>query len=123
MLTVRLSRPLSKLPGKTPSFSDRENGTRRTLLFSSSSSVPVGRRTYADTVNPVGSKALLVTGCDSGFGFSLAKHLHSKGFLVFAGCLLKLLLLLLLEPGQCPSLAPLVSVSPACDKTLTCNTS
>nr|KAF6477187.1 3-hydroxybutyrate dehydrogenase 1 [Molossus molossus] len=89
MLTVRLSRPLSKLPGKTPSFSDRENGTRRTLLFSSSSSVPVGRRTYADTVNPVGSKALLVTGCDSGFGFSLAKHLHSKGFLVFAGCLLK----------------------------------
>nr|P86198.1 RecName: Full=D-beta-hydroxybutyrate dehydrogenase, mitochondrial; AltName: Full=3-hydroxybutyrate dehydrogenase; Short=BDH [Mesocricetus auratus] len=33
--------------------------------------------------------AVLVTGCDSGFGFSLAKHLHSKGFLVFAGCLLK----------------------------------
>lgn len=89
MLTARLSRPLSKLPGKTLSFSNRENGTRRTLLFHPASFVPVGRRTYADAVNPVGSKAVLVTGCDSGFGFSLAKHLHSKGFLVFAGCLLK----------------------------------
>ncbi|XP_069476332.1 D-beta-hydroxybutyrate dehydrogenase, mitochondrial, partial [Ambystoma mexicanum] len=34
-------------------------------------------------------KGVLVTGCDSGFGFSVAKHLHSKGFTVFAGCLLK----------------------------------
>lgn len=89
MLTARLSRPLSKLPGKTLSFSNRENGTRCTLQFYSASFVPVGHRTYADAVNPVGSKAVLVTGCDSGFGFSLAKHLHSKGFLVFAGCLMK----------------------------------
>ncbi|KAG9468890.1 hypothetical protein GDO78_021740, partial [Eleutherodactylus coqui] len=36
-----------------------------------------------------GNKAVLITGCDSGFGFSLAKNLHSKGFTVFAGCLLK----------------------------------
>ncbi|XP_037003319.1 D-beta-hydroxybutyrate dehydrogenase, mitochondrial isoform X2 [Artibeus jamaicensis] len=89
MLTARLSRPLSKLPGKTPSFPDRESGTRCTLQFYSASFVPVGHRTYADAVTPVGSKAVLVTGCDSGFGFSLAKHLHSKGFLVFAGCLMK----------------------------------
>ncbi|XP_032833823.1 D-beta-hydroxybutyrate dehydrogenase, mitochondrial [Petromyzon marinus] len=34
-------------------------------------------------------KAVLVTGCDSGFGLSLAQHLHSKGFKIFAGCLLK----------------------------------
>uniref|UniRef100_A0A8I3QYM5 D-beta-hydroxybutyrate dehydrogenase, mitochondrial n=1 Tax=Canis lupus familiaris TaxID=9615 RepID=A0A8I3QYM5_CANLF len=48
--------------------------------------LPGSRRTFS---NEVGSKAVLVTGCDSGFGFSLAKHLHSKGFLVFAGCLMK----------------------------------
>ncbi|XP_078679164.1 D-beta-hydroxybutyrate dehydrogenase, mitochondrial-like [Branchiostoma floridae x Branchiostoma belcheri] len=30
----------------------------------------------------------LTTGCDSGFGFGLAKRLNSLGFTVFAGCLL-----------------------------------
>ncbi|XP_033069014.1 D-beta-hydroxybutyrate dehydrogenase, mitochondrial isoform X3 [Trachypithecus francoisi] len=89
MLATRLSRPLSRLPGKTLSACDRENGARRPLLLGSTSSIPTGRRTYAGAVEPVGSKAVLVTGCDSGFGFSLAKHLHSKGFLVFAGCLMK----------------------------------
>ncbi|CAJ0966758.1 unnamed protein product, partial [Ranitomeya imitator] len=49
----------------------------------------VPNRSYAS--QPEGaSKAVLVTGCDSGFGFSLAKHLHGKGFTVFAGCLLKI---------------------------------
>ncbi|XP_072307005.1 D-beta-hydroxybutyrate dehydrogenase, mitochondrial [Eucyclogobius newberryi] len=37
----------------------------------------------------VEGKAVLVTGCDSGFGLGLAKHLHKLGFTVFAGCLLK----------------------------------
>ncbi|XP_053566171.1 D-beta-hydroxybutyrate dehydrogenase, mitochondrial [Bombina bombina] len=46
------------------------------------------RRPYASSVEQE-NKAVLVTGCDSGFGFSLAKHLHSKGFTVFAGCLFK----------------------------------
>ncbi|NXX06134.1 BDH protein, partial [Larus smithsonianus] len=32
-------------------------------------------------------KAVLITGCDKGFGHALAKLLHSKGFTVFAGCL------------------------------------
>ncbi|MPC60890.1 D-beta-hydroxybutyrate dehydrogenase, mitochondrial [Portunus trituberculatus] len=32
-------------------------------------------------------KAVLITGCDSGFGFALAKHLDSLGFRVVAGCL------------------------------------
>ncbi|PNI24265.1 BDH1 isoform 4 [Pan troglodytes] len=89
MLATRLSRPLSRLPGKTLSACDRENGARRPLLLGSTSFIPIGRRTYASAAEPVGSKAVLVTGCDSGFGFSLAKHLHSKGFLVFAGCLMK----------------------------------
>ncbi|XP_066995637.2 D-beta-hydroxybutyrate dehydrogenase, mitochondrial [Anabrus simplex] len=33
-------------------------------------------------------KAVLVTGCDSGFGYDLCQHLHDLGFVVFAGCLL-----------------------------------
>ncbi|KAI1891414.1 hypothetical protein AGOR_G00143580 [Albula goreensis] len=37
----------------------------------------------------VHGKAVLVTGCDSGFGFVLAKHLHELGFSIFAGCRLK----------------------------------
>ncbi|XP_036705566.1 LOW QUALITY PROTEIN: D-beta-hydroxybutyrate dehydrogenase, mitochondrial [Balaenoptera musculus] len=89
MLTARFSRPLSQLPRKTLNFSDRVNGARGSLLFHSASFVPVDRRTYAASVNLVGSKAVLVTGFDSGFGFSLAKHLHSEGFLVFAGYLMK----------------------------------
>lgn len=37
----------------------------------------------------IAGKAVLITGCDSGFGFALSKHLHKLGFTVFAGCLLK----------------------------------
>ncbi|KAK3551670.1 hypothetical protein QTP70_021313 [Hemibagrus guttatus] len=37
----------------------------------------------------VDGKAVFVTGCDSGFGHALAKHLHKLGFTVFAGCFLK----------------------------------
>ena len=33
-------------------------------------------------------KAVLITGCNKGFGHALAKQLHAKGFTVFAGCLL-----------------------------------
>ncbi|KAK8400502.1 hypothetical protein O3P69_003280 [Scylla paramamosain] len=32
-------------------------------------------------------RAVLITGCDSGFGLHLALHLHKLGFRVFAGCL------------------------------------
>lgn len=35
----------------------------------------------------VTGKAVLVTGCDTGFGHALALHLHKLGFRVFAGCL------------------------------------
>eukprot|EP00058_Branchiostoma_floridae_P027066 XP_002612557.1 3-hydroxybutyrate dehydrogenase [Branchiostoma floridae] len=34
-------------------------------------------------------RAVLVTGCDTGFGHLVAKRLHDLGFTVFAGCLLK----------------------------------
>ena len=37
--------------------------------------------------NDVGTKAILITGCDTGIGHELAKHLDSLGFHVFAGCL------------------------------------
>lgn len=33
-------------------------------------------------------KAVFITGCDTGFGLSLALHLHQLGFRVFAGCLM-----------------------------------
>ncbi|XP_048046279.1 D-beta-hydroxybutyrate dehydrogenase, mitochondrial isoform X3 [Megalobrama amblycephala] len=48
----------------------------------------------ANTVRQAGNglsdgvgRAVLVTGCDSGFGHHLAKKLDSMGFTVFAGCL------------------------------------
>lgn len=37
----------------------------------------------------VKGKAVFITGCDSGIGHALAKHLHKLGFTVFAGCFLK----------------------------------
>ncbi|KAI2649279.1 D-beta-hydroxybutyrate dehydrogenase, mitochondrial [Labeo rohita] len=37
----------------------------------------------------VEKKAVLITGCDTGFGLALAKHFHKLGFTVFAGCLFK----------------------------------
>ncbi|XP_068168340.1 17-beta-hydroxysteroid dehydrogenase type 2 [Antennarius striatus] len=36
---------------------------------------------------PVGNRAVLVTGCDSGFGHTLAKRLSGMGVMVFAGVL------------------------------------
>ncbi|XP_070566031.1 11-beta-hydroxysteroid dehydrogenase type 2-like [Ptychodera flava] len=37
----------------------------------------------------IGGKAVLITGCDTGFGHALAVHLDRLGFQVFAGCLFK----------------------------------
>jgi NAD(P)-dependent dehydrogenase (short-subunit alcohol dehydrogenase family) len=37
--------------------------------------------------NDVGTKAILITGCDTGIGHELARHLDAIGFHVFAGCL------------------------------------
>nr|XP_060617932.1 D-beta-hydroxybutyrate dehydrogenase, mitochondrial-like [Anolis sagrei ordinatus] len=48
-----------------------------------------GQRSYGTEVEKIGERPVLITGCDSGFGFQLAKYLHGKGFIVYAGCLLK----------------------------------
>ncbi|XP_077528700.1 retinol dehydrogenase 7-like [Haemaphysalis longicornis] len=44
------------------------------------------RRLFVTIVSGEG-KAVLITGCDTGFGNMLAKRLAQDGFLVFAGCL------------------------------------
>ncbi|KFM78606.1 Estradiol 17-beta-dehydrogenase 2, partial [Stegodyphus mimosarum] len=44
------------------------------------------KRYLGDKVEPE-NKAILITGCDSGFGNLLAKRLDSRGFYVFASCL------------------------------------
>ncbi|KAM9126735.1 D-beta-hydroxybutyrate dehydrogenase, mitochondrial-like isoform 1-T2 [Pangshura tecta] len=89
MLATRFSRPLSLFSVKTLNFRDIGNGLRPVQEFCFPFLTPSGRRSYASEIDQIGSKAVLITGCDSGFGFSLAKHLHSKGFIVFAGCLFK----------------------------------
>ncbi|OWK61816.1 D-beta-hydroxybutyrate dehydrogenase, mitochondrial [Lonchura striata] len=43
-------------------------------------------RRGAARLEPAG-RAVLITGCDSGFGHLLALRLHRLGFTVFAGCL------------------------------------
>lgn len=43
-------------------------------------------RREAAALEPAG-RAVLITGCDSGFGHLLALRLHRLGFTVFAGCL------------------------------------
>lgn len=37
--------------------------------------------------NDIGAKAILITGCDTGIGHELARHLDGLGYHVFAGCL------------------------------------
>ena len=44
------------------------------------------RAASSQTVCPR-NKAVLITGCDTGFGHELAHFLHQLGFTVFAGCL------------------------------------
>ncbi|XP_078522527.1 D-beta-hydroxybutyrate dehydrogenase, mitochondrial-like [Lissotriton helveticus] len=86
MLTSKILRPFSSAPIRNLNLKDKNNNVIRCVSpFVSSGD----RRSYASQQEQVDGKSVLVTGCDSGFGFSVAKHLHSKGFTVFAGCLLK----------------------------------
>lgn len=51
-----------------------------------------GRRIRPNAVGKDGKKiefAVLISGCDSGFGYDLTFELGRKGFVVFAGCLSK----------------------------------
>ncbi|KAK8763978.1 hypothetical protein V5799_033407 [Amblyomma americanum] len=45
------------------------------------------RRVFSNGLVEPKGKAILITGCDTGFGHMLAKQLASDGFFVFAGCL------------------------------------
>ncbi|XP_056157177.1 D-beta-hydroxybutyrate dehydrogenase, mitochondrial [Lampris incognitus] len=48
----------------------------------------VSRRGQARRLPAGSGRAVLITGCDSGFGYHLARRLDAQGFAVFAGCLL-----------------------------------
>ncbi|XP_073482433.1 D-beta-hydroxybutyrate dehydrogenase, mitochondrial [Aquarana catesbeiana] len=74
-------------PTRTLQLKDHASHARLLQRLSSAATL-AARRSYASHTDG-GNKAVLVTGCDSGFGFSVAKHLHDKGFSVFAGCLFK----------------------------------
>ncbi|XP_010133135.1 PREDICTED: D-beta-hydroxybutyrate dehydrogenase, mitochondrial-like, partial [Buceros rhinoceros silvestris] len=89
MLATKLSRPLLNFPVKALNFRDPGNGFRPLQRFCFPPLPLCGSRSYASEVDQIGSRAVLITGCDSGFGFALAKHLHAKGLIVYAGCLQK----------------------------------
>lgn len=38
-------------------------------------------------IEKIYEKSVMVTGCDSGLGFEMAKHLHELGFITIATCL------------------------------------
>uniref|UniRef100_A0A4X2M938 D-beta-hydroxybutyrate dehydrogenase, mitochondrial n=1 Tax=Vombatus ursinus TaxID=29139 RepID=A0A4X2M938_VOMUR len=86
------SRPLEgHWPGRAwsarPAWSALQDGLPRALSFGSALCCQLpALLALASTAS---GHAVLVTGCDSGFGLSVAKQLHSHGFQVFAGCLLK----------------------------------
>ncbi|ESO87179.1 hypothetical protein LOTGIDRAFT_55406, partial [Lottia gigantea] len=44
-------------------------------------------KSYITKIIEVDGQAVLITGCDSGFGNALARRLDSMGFTVYAGCL------------------------------------
>uniref|UniRef100_A0A8U7M610 Uncharacterized protein n=2 Tax=Corvus moneduloides TaxID=1196302 RepID=A0A8U7M610_CORMO len=80
----------------TPSLSPRRRGcggagrmwAAAPLLLLLLLLLPLARlcRRGAARLEPAG-RAVLITGCDSGFGHMLALRLHRLGFTVFAGCL------------------------------------
>jgi len=59
------------------------------FLFSLLLSIALALATLKSSLQlEVKDRSVLVTGCDTGFGLTLAKHLESLGFTVFACCLL-----------------------------------
>ncbi|KAM8954381.1 D-beta-hydroxybutyrate dehydrogenase, mitochondrial [Pelodytes ibericus] len=82
------ARTYTQLPMRALQLNDHAHNLRILKTIYTTLLNPNGRRTYSSQAEE-GNKAVLVTGCDSGFGFTVAKHLHDKGFTVFAGCLFK----------------------------------
>lgn len=89
MLVICFFRFLLWFLGKILSVCNRENGVRCLLLFGFIFFILIGCWIYVVVVELVGSKVVLVIGCDFGFGFLLVKYLYLKGFFVFVGCLMK----------------------------------
>ncbi|XP_043854102.1 D-beta-hydroxybutyrate dehydrogenase, mitochondrial isoform X2 [Dromiciops gliroides] len=93
MLATQVSRCLARLARNPVGFRNVENIKRPSPELSSPFFTTAGQKAQGTQgekpPSQQSSKAVLVTGCDSGFGLSIAKHLHSRGFMVFAGCLLK----------------------------------
>ncbi|XP_074153902.1 D-beta-hydroxybutyrate dehydrogenase, mitochondrial isoform X3 [Sminthopsis crassicaudata] len=88
MLAARFSRALAPLARNRLGFQNVPNITRAGQMLSSLHSMKDEKTQEPQDKKPL-NKAVLITGCDSGFGLSIAKHLHARGFTVFAGCLLK----------------------------------
>ncbi|XP_072475029.1 D-beta-hydroxybutyrate dehydrogenase, mitochondrial [Notamacropus eugenii] len=89
MLPARVSRSLARLARKSLGLLNVQNTKRPSQELSQPHSTTADPKTFGIQEQKFHNKAVLVTGCDSGFGLSIAKHLHSQGFQVFAGCLLK----------------------------------
>ncbi|KAL8188347.1 UNVERIFIED_CONTAM: (2R,3R)-2,3-butanediol dehydrogenase [Gekko kuhli] len=89
LAATHLSRPLTRLALKGPHLKDAAAALRPLPEVSSSALTRTSRRPYGTDVEEIGERPVLITGCDSGFGFALAKYLHEKGFIIYAGCLLK----------------------------------
>ncbi|XP_062979197.1 D-beta-hydroxybutyrate dehydrogenase, mitochondrial-like [Elgaria multicarinata webbii] len=82
------SRSLAQLFVKAPHLRDTSIGLRPLPGFFFSALSLRGQRSYGTKVD-TGERSVVVTGCDSGFGFTIAKHLYEKGFIIYAGCLQK----------------------------------
>ncbi|XP_029473037.1 D-beta-hydroxybutyrate dehydrogenase, mitochondrial [Rhinatrema bivittatum] len=89
MLSLKMSRTFSHFTLKTLKLCEGRNAAGPLQGFCLPTATLVSRRSYAAQIEQIENKSVLITGCDSGFGFSLAKHMHAKGFTVFAGCLFK----------------------------------
>ncbi|XP_070609978.1 D-beta-hydroxybutyrate dehydrogenase, mitochondrial isoform X2 [Erythrolamprus reginae] len=90
LAATRIGRPLAWLALKAPHVQHgAATGLRGLPEVQAAASAGRSQRCYATEVEEIGQRPVLITGCDSGFGFSLAKFLHGKGFIIYAGCLLK----------------------------------
>ncbi|KAJ6644712.1 hypothetical protein lerEdw1_013627 [Lerista edwardsae] len=89
LAATRVSRPLARLAVRAPRLQEAAAGLRAPPELGFPLSALGGQRSYGTEVEEIGERPVLITGCDSGFGFALANHLHQKGFIVYAGCLLK----------------------------------